>query len=80
MPRVKNRNVHRHISDFDKGRIVAYPHCGLSYRNISARVGRDLTSVSKIWNRWIQNSNTVRRTASQRFYISRSREEGILPA
>ncbi|GFU44035.1 hypothetical protein TNCV_4963481 [Trichonephila clavipes] len=41
MPCVRSRNAYQHVSDFDKGRIVAYRDCGLSYRNIAARVLRD---------------------------------------
>ncbi|GFX67253.1 hypothetical protein TNCV_1631011 [Trichonephila clavipes] len=41
MPRVRSRNAYQHISEFDKGRMVAHRDCGLSYRRIAARVGRD---------------------------------------
>ncbi|GFU92681.1 transposable element Tcb1 transposase [Trichonephila clavipes] len=30
-----------HVSDLDKGRILAYGNCGLSYHSIASRVGRD---------------------------------------
>ncbi|GFU60367.1 HTH_Tnp_Tc3_2 domain-containing protein [Trichonephila clavipes] len=66
MPRVRSRNVHQHISDFDKGRIVAYRNCGLSYRSIAARVGRDPMTISRIWTRWVQDGNTELRAGSQR--------------
>ncbi|GFS61578.1 uncharacterized protein TNCV_4312571 [Trichonephila clavipes] len=38
MPHVRSRYLYQHVYDFDKGRIVAYRDCGLSYRNIAARV------------------------------------------
>ncbi|GFU47616.1 hypothetical protein TNCV_3878151, partial [Trichonephila clavipes] len=41
MPRVRSRNAYQYVSDFDKGRIVVYTDCGLSYRRIAARIGRD---------------------------------------
>ncbi|GFU55439.1 hypothetical protein TNCV_2550271 [Trichonephila clavipes] len=41
MPPVRSRNAYQHVSDFDKGRIVAYWDCDLSYRRIAVRVGRD---------------------------------------
>ncbi|GFU66084.1 HTH_Tnp_Tc3_2 domain-containing protein [Trichonephila clavipes] len=47
MPRVRSRNAYQYVSDFDKGRIVVYTDCGLSYRRIPARIGRDAMTVSK---------------------------------
>ncbi|GFX90909.1 hypothetical protein TNCV_3167401 [Trichonephila clavipes] len=60
MPRVRSRNVFQRISDFDKGQIVAYRDCvcGLSYRSIAARFGRDPMAVSKIWKRWVHDKNS----------------------
>ncbi|GFX65087.1 uncharacterized protein TNCV_452251 [Trichonephila clavipes] len=55
MPRVRSRNAYRYVSDIDKGPIVMYLDCGLSYRSIAARVGRDPMTVSRIWNWWVQD-------------------------
>ncbi|GFW83250.1 astacin [Trichonephila clavipes] len=41
MPLESSGNMYQHVSDFDKGRVVAYQDCSLSYRSIAARVGRD---------------------------------------
>ncbi|GFX77988.1 HTH_Tnp_Tc3_2 domain-containing protein [Trichonephila clavipes] len=38
------------------------------------RVGRDPISVSRIWNRWVQDGNTERRAGSQRPPINSSQE------
>ncbi|GFU86996.1 hypothetical protein TNCV_486071 [Trichonephila clavipes] len=51
--RVRSRNTCQRVSHFDKGRIVAYRNCGLSYQSIVARVGRDPMTVSGVWNRWV---------------------------
>lgn len=75
MPRVRRRNDYQHVSDFDRGRIIAYRDCGLSYRNIAARVGRDPMTVSRIWNRWVQDNHTERHAGSQRPPITNSRED-----
>ncbi|GFX74762.1 uncharacterized protein TNCV_3121911 [Trichonephila clavipes] len=48
--------------------------CGLSYRSIVVRVGRDPITVSRIWNRWVQDGNTERCAGSQRSYITSSQE------
>ncbi|GFS70855.1 transposable element Tcb2 transposase [Trichonephila clavipes] len=74
-PRVRSRNAYRHVSDLDKGRIVAYIHCGLSYRRIAARIGQDPMTVSTIWNRWVDDGITECRTGSQRFHIICSRKD-----
>ncbi|GFU04659.1 HTH_Tnp_Tc3_2 domain-containing protein [Trichonephila clavipes] len=65
MHRVRSRNACQHVSDSDKGRIVAYRDCDLSYRSITARVGRDSMPVNRIWNRGVQDGNTEHRAGSQ---------------
>ncbi|GFY05868.1 HTH_Tnp_Tc3_2 domain-containing protein [Trichonephila clavipes] len=65
IPRVRSRNAYQHVSDFDKGQIVAYRKCGISYHSIAARVGRDPITVSRIRNRWVQDGNTESRAGSQ---------------
>ncbi|GFV12637.1 hypothetical protein TNCV_4425901 [Trichonephila clavipes] len=40
MPRVRSRNENQLVSDFNKGRIVAYRNCGLSYHSNATLVGR----------------------------------------
>ncbi|GFX54181.1 HTH_Tnp_Tc3_2 domain-containing protein [Trichonephila clavipes] len=75
MPRVRSRNTYQHVSDFDKGRIAACRDCSLSYRSIAARVGRVAMTVSRIWNRWVQDGNTERRPGSQPPPITSSRDD-----
>ncbi|GFX13574.1 HTH_Tnp_Tc3_2 domain-containing protein [Trichonephila clavipes] len=74
MPRVRSRNAYQHVFDFDKGRIVAYRKCGLSYRSIAARIDRDPMTVSRTWDGWVQEGNTKRRAGPQRPPITSSRE------
>ncbi|GFX61656.1 hypothetical protein TNCV_2590991 [Trichonephila clavipes] len=49
MSRVRSANAYQHVSDFDKGQIVAYRDCGLSYRSIAARIDRDPMIVSLLF-------------------------------
>ncbi|GFX82705.1 transposable element Tcb1 transposase [Trichonephila clavipes] len=65
MLRVRSRKAYQHVSDFDKGQIVAYRNCGLSYHCIAARFVRDLMTVSRIWNRQKVSARTVRRRLQQ---------------
>ncbi|GFU88642.1 uncharacterized protein TNCV_4443191 [Trichonephila clavipes] len=59
MSRRKQRSAFDQISEFDRGRIVAYRDCGLSFREIDSRVGRNQT-VMRITNRWMQEGTTDR--------------------
>ncbi|GFV55486.1 HTH_38 domain-containing protein [Trichonephila clavipes] len=57
-----NRNSS--IDLFDRGRIVAYPDCGLSFK-IGSRVGRNQSSLMRIcdhrWMRWVRWTDVVDR-------------------
>ncbi|GFW30956.1 transposable element Tcb1 transposase [Trichonephila clavipes] len=59
--RIKQRSAFDQVSEFDRGRIVAYRDCGLSFRKIGSRVGRNQTAVMRIRDRWIQVGATYRR-------------------
>ncbi|GFT45829.1 hypothetical protein TNCV_1781611 [Trichonephila clavipes] len=48
MPR-KRRNAYQRVSEFDPGIIFAYLECGLLFRDIALRTGRD-TTIIRIWN------------------------------
>ncbi|GFT91386.1 transposable element Tcb1 transposase [Trichonephila clavipes] len=63
------------VSEFDKGRIVAYRDCGLSFREIGSRVGRNQTTVMRICDRWMQDDTTKRRGRSYPPQCTTSRED-----
>ncbi|GFW29642.1 HTH_Tnp_Tc3_2 domain-containing protein [Trichonephila clavipes] len=52
--RRKQRSAFDQVSEFDRGRIVSYQDCGLSFRKIDSRVGRNQTTVMRICDRWMQ--------------------------
>ncbi|GFX10074.1 uncharacterized protein TNCV_4539451 [Trichonephila clavipes] len=54
MSRRKQRSAFDQVSEFDRGRIVAYRDCGLSFREIGSRVGRNQTTVMRICDHWMQ--------------------------
>ncbi|GFV65332.1 transposable element Tcb1 transposase [Trichonephila clavipes] len=64
MSRRKQQSALDQVSEFDRGRIVAYRDCGLSFREISSRVGRNQTTVMRICDRWMQEDTTDRRGRS----------------
>ncbi|GFX31620.1 transposable element Tcb1 transposase [Trichonephila clavipes] len=64
MSRRKQRSAFDQVSEFDRGRIVAYRDCELSFRKIGSRVGRSQTTVMRICDRWMQEGTTDRRGRS----------------
>ncbi|KFM62380.1 Transposable element Tcb1 transposase, partial [Stegodyphus mimosarum] len=56
----KQRSLFYQVFEFDRGRIVAYRECGLSFREIGSRVGRNQTTVMRICDRWMQEGTTDR--------------------
>ncbi|GFX97611.1 transposable element Tcb1 transposase [Trichonephila clavipes] len=58
-----------------RGRIVAYRVCGLSFREIGSRVGRNQTTVMWICDRWMQEGTMDRRGRSDPPQCTTSRED-----
>ncbi|GFU88683.1 transposable element Tcb1 transposase [Trichonephila clavipes] len=56
----KQQSAFDQISEFDRRRIVAYRNCGLPFREIGSRVGRNQTTVMWICDRWMQEGTTDR--------------------
>ncbi|GFS90808.1 transposable element Tcb1 transposase [Trichonephila clavipes] len=75
LPIRKQRSVFDQVSEFDRGRIVAYQDCGLSFREIGSRVGRNQTTVMRICDRWMQEGTTDRRGRSHPPQCTTSRED-----
>ncbi|GFX46168.1 transposable element Tcb1 transposase [Trichonephila clavipes] len=74
MSRRKQGSAFDHVSEFDRGRIVAYRDCGLFFREIGSRVGRNQTTVMRICDRWMQEGKTDRRGRSHPPQCTTSRE------
>ncbi|GFX85289.1 transposable element Tcb1 transposase [Trichonephila clavipes] len=75
MSRRKQRSAFKQVSEFDRGRIVAYRDCGLSFREIGSRVGRNQATVMWICDRWMQEGTTDRRGQSHPPQCTTSRED-----
>ncbi|GFS95975.1 transposable element Tcb1 transposase [Trichonephila clavipes] len=61
MSRRRQRSASDQVCEFEGGRIVAYQNCGLAFREIGSRVGRNQTIVMRICDRWMQESTKDRR-------------------
>ncbi|GFX05415.1 transposable element Tc1 transposase [Trichonephila clavipes] len=62
-------------SEFDRGRIIAYRDCGLSFREIGQRVGRNQATVMQIYHCWMQERTTDRRRRSLSPRCTTARED-----
>ncbi|GFV92885.1 transposable element Tcb1 transposase [Trichonephila clavipes] len=75
MSRRKQRSAFDQVSEFDRGRILAYRDCRLSFRKIGSRVGRNQTTVIWIYDRWMQEGTTDRCGRSHTPQCTTSRED-----
>ncbi|GFU95760.1 transposable element Tcb1 transposase [Trichonephila clavipes] len=75
MSRRKQRSAFDQVSEFDRRRIVAYRDCGLSFREIGSRVGRNQITVMWICDRWMQEGTTDRRVRLHPPQCTTSRED-----
>ncbi|GFW46751.1 transposable element Tcb1 transposase [Trichonephila clavipes] len=73
--RRKQQSAFDQVSEFDRGRIVAYRDCGLSFRKIGSRVGRNQTTEMWICDRWMKEGTTDRRDRSHPPQCTTSRED-----
>ncbi|GFW96136.1 transposable element Tcb1 transposase [Trichonephila clavipes] len=71
MSRRKQRSAFDQVSEFDRGRIVAYRDCGSSFREIGSRVGRNQTTVMRICNGWMQAATAIFQQDNTRPHVAR---------
>ncbi|GFW29863.1 transposable element Tcb1 transposase [Trichonephila clavipes] len=64
MSRRKQQSAFDQLFEIDRERIVAYRDCGLSFREIGSRVGRNQKTVMRICDHWMQEGTTDRRSRS----------------
>ncbi|GFS80905.1 transposable element Tcb1 transposase [Trichonephila clavipes] len=60
MSRRKQLSDFAQVSEFDRGRIMAYLDCGLTFRQIGSRVVQNKTTAMQICCRWMQEDATDR--------------------
>lgn len=60
MSRSRTQAPFEHISDFDRGRIIAYTDCRVCSQEFDHCIGRNQVIVMRIWNWWIQKGKTDR--------------------
>ncbi|GFV15820.1 transposable element Tcb1 transposase [Trichonephila clavipes] len=78
MTRKKQRVAIDQVSEFDIElvcSVVAYRDCGLSFREINSRVGRNQATVMRICDRWMQEGTSDRLGRSHPPQCTASRED-----
>ncbi|GFW33056.1 transposable element Tcb1 transposase [Trichonephila clavipes] len=75
MSRRKQGLASDQVSKFDRGRIVAYRNCRLTFRKIGSHVGRNQTTVMRICDRWKQEGTTDQCGRSHPPQCTTSRED-----
>ncbi|GFS85941.1 transposable element Tcb1 transposase [Trichonephila clavipes] len=73
--RRKQLSAFDQVSEFDRGRIVAYRDSGLSFWEIGNHVGRNQTTVMRICDRWMHKGTTDRRGQLHPPQCTTSRED-----
>ncbi|GFW01495.1 transposable element Tcb1 transposase [Trichonephila clavipes] len=73
--RRKKLSAFDQVTEFDRGRIVAYRDCGLTFRKIGSRVGQNQTTVMRIYDCWMQEGTTDQRGLSPPPQCTTSRED-----
>ena len=48
------------MPEFDRGQIVAYLECELSFYDITRCTGRHPSTAMQIWNKWVAEAHTER--------------------
>ena len=54
------------LSDFEKGKIVAFSQCGMSNRLIASKLNRSHTAINKFFKHYNDNGNYQRKKGSGR--------------
>ncbi|GFV50815.1 transposable element Tcb1 transposase [Trichonephila clavipes] len=85
--RKKQRLAFDQVSESDRGRIVVNRDCGISFREIGSRVGRNQITCMRICDRWMQEGRTDHRgqshppqcttSLSERTIRSRLQQSGV---
>ncbi|GFW88950.1 transposable element Tc1 transposase [Trichonephila clavipes] len=75
MPRGRHRASFEPVSEFDRGRIGAYRYCGLSFREIGQRVGRNQATVMRICHLWMQEKTADRRGRLHPHHCTTARDD-----
>ncbi|GFX68023.1 transposable element Tcb1 transposase [Trichonephila clavipes] len=73
--RRKQRSAFDQVPEFERGRIVAYRCCGLSFMQIGSRVGRNQTTIMGICDRYMHEHTMNRRGRSHPPQCTTSRED-----
>ena len=75
VPRLRIVNTYEEVSKFNRGRIVSYWKCGLSFHNIARWTDLHLSTAMRIRYQWVTNGHIDEHAESQRFPMTNARDE-----
>ena len=75
MPRRRLRTRFVNLSEFDRGRIIRMREAGMSTRAVAERVGRNQSTVVRVWHHWTQDGTATRRPVTGRPRVTTERED-----
>src|SRR5882724_6405271 len=65
MPRRRTRAPYQQLSEFERGRIIGMCEAGMTSRAVAERVGRDHTTVLRLWQQWQGEGTHTRRPGTR---------------
>lgn len=61
MPRRRTKALYQHLSEFERGRIIGMCEAGMKRRAVAERVGREPSTVQRVWQQWQAEGTHTRR-------------------
>ena len=75
MPLRRQRRQYQQLTEFERGRVIGLREGGLSYRDIAARLGRNVSTVHACWRQWSREGTMSRRPGSGGTRATTERED-----
>ncbi|GFX24791.1 transposable element Tc1 transposase [Trichonephila clavipes] len=60
MPGCRQRRHFQQTDDFTRGMVIGLRRGGWSFRQIAADTNRDVSTVHRLWRRWLAQGNVAR--------------------
>ncbi|GFW72484.1 transposable element Tcb2 transposase [Trichonephila clavipes] len=75
MPGCRQRRHFQQTNDFTRGMVIGLRREGWSFRQIAADTHRDVSTVHRLWRRWLEQGNVARSRGSGAARVTSARED-----
>ena len=75
MPLRRRRSRYQQLTEFERGRIIGLQEGGFSFRDITERLSRDISTVHGCWEQWSREGTSSRKLDSGRLRGTTERED-----